>query len=498
MKYDFIVIGGGLGGLVSAIILGMEKKKVLVLEQHNKPGGYLHSFYRKGHRFETGFHFAPALDEDQILALYWKYLGIYDTLELVPYDKNHLHSLVFPDRTFKMPCGFDNLEEMLKSTFPGESPAISVYFDKMKEIKHYFSYFNRDHREDPRGKRQSFEISIKEYLDSLGMSNTLQTLLTSHSFLYGVPPSQTPLGIHAIVFNAVYSSVYDLKGGGDGLCSALTRRIGELGGVIQYKKKVTVIDTEDKKIKGVKTEDGAYYKTEQIVCNINPQSALDLFQEKVFRKIYTGRIKDMENSLSHFGLYCTVEKDMGEVKHDVFSFPSYDIEGLYKNPASAPTGNFFLYVTFPTARTGTSGGQHIMETISADSWNNYRSWEKSSFGKRPADYKAFKEQIKEKVLDKTYTLFPDLKGKLGIVEASTPLTNYHFTRSPEGSIYALQHTMEQVRSPVKARTKLPGFYFTGQSLLFPGILGVTITAFVTCSAILGTDYLFKRIDRQVR
>ncbi len=58
--------------------------------------------------------------------------------------------------------------------------------------------------------------------------------------------------------------------------------------------------------------------------------------------------------------------------------------------------------------------------------------------------------------------------------------------------------MEQMHAPIRARTKLEGFYFTGQSLIFPGIVGVTITAFVTTAEILGEEYLFKRIDEELK
>jgi len=39
MKNDIIVIGAGLGGLVSGAKLAKEGKKVLLIEQHTIPGG---------------------------------------------------------------------------------------------------------------------------------------------------------------------------------------------------------------------------------------------------------------------------------------------------------------------------------------------------------------------------------------------------------------------------------------------------------------------------
>jgi all-trans-retinol 13,14-reductase len=46
---------------------------------------------------------------------------------------------------------------------------------------------------------------------------------------------------------------------------------------------------------------------------------------------------------------------------------------------------------------------------------------------------------------------------------------------------------------VLPKTKIPGFFFTGQNVNLHGALGVTIGSVMTCSEILGYDYLIKKI-----
>ena len=55
-KYDAIVIGSGNGGLMAACTLANAGKKVLLMEQHNLPGGCATSFRRGRFEFEVALH----------------------------------------------------------------------------------------------------------------------------------------------------------------------------------------------------------------------------------------------------------------------------------------------------------------------------------------------------------------------------------------------------------------------------------------------------------
>ena len=56
-KQKVIIIGSGLGGLSSGVILAKNGYDVTVLEQGIQVGGCLQCFTRCGAKFETGMHF---------------------------------------------------------------------------------------------------------------------------------------------------------------------------------------------------------------------------------------------------------------------------------------------------------------------------------------------------------------------------------------------------------------------------------------------------------
>ena len=70
-KYDVVIIGSGLGGLLCANILSKEGKNVCVLEKQHQFGGNLQTFKRDGKIFDTGVHYVGGLDEGQNLHQYY-------------------------------------------------------------------------------------------------------------------------------------------------------------------------------------------------------------------------------------------------------------------------------------------------------------------------------------------------------------------------------------------------------------------------------------------
>ena len=55
-RFDAVVIGSGTAGMSAALSLATAGKKILVLEQHNIPGGCSTSFVRGRFEFDASLH----------------------------------------------------------------------------------------------------------------------------------------------------------------------------------------------------------------------------------------------------------------------------------------------------------------------------------------------------------------------------------------------------------------------------------------------------------
>jgi len=135
-----------------------------------------------------------------------------------------------------------------------------------------------------------------------------------------------------------------------------------------------------------------------------------------------------------------------------------------------------------------------LSIISPMMYEDVKKWGDSKHNERPQEYLDFKDERKERLLDLVEQKYPGLRSKIDYIEASTPLTYKHYTATHEGSLYGIKRDFQDpLKTNIAPKTKIPNFYFTGQNIDLHGVLGTTISAVLTCSEILGLDYLLKKI-----
>jgi all-trans-retinol 13,14-reductase len=113
---------------------------------------------------------------------------------------------------------------------------------------------------------------------------------------------------------------------------------------------------------------------------------------------------------------------------------------------------------------------------------------------RGSGYEAFKKQKAEKLLQYVFEKFPAMKNAIAAYYVSTPLTLRDYMGTDDGSMYGIiKDYNDPVKTLVSPKTKISNLLLTGQNIDIHGVLGVTVSAFLTCSMILGRDYLVRKI-----
>ena len=137
----------------------------------------------------------------------------------------------------------------------------------------------------------------------------------------------------------------------------------------------------------------------------------------------------------------------------------------------------------------------IYDLANSSSLDGAVIWTSALSGSVGADEAAmFAREKAREILSAVSSFFPELEEHVQEMFATTPLSYADYTGTPGGSAYGIvKDCRNPLTSLVPARTRISNLLLTGQNLNAHGALGVTLTSALTCSEILGMEYLAKKI-----
>lgn len=495
MIYDCVVIGAGLSGLASAVILSKNGLKTALVEKSDKTGPLVRGFRRRGHYFDTGFHHAGGIGKGSSGHLMLGYLGVSNHLNILPCDPDCFDIIRFKDSSFefRFPSGYEKIEDRLYGTFPDDRHAIDKYLTEIKRQCSLLPFLNLDADLNAMNILENVHgMSLDQFLSGLTDNRYLKSILSMHCLLNGVPPSEQGLNNYAYIVGPYYESVNYIDGGGFELINAF-EKAAIRNGTDLFPGSVAeeLLFSQSGDLEGIRLKDELILNCRSVISTIHPLHMLKMVPESRFRRSYVSRIKSLDETPSAFILYGISEADLSNLPgSNFYLIPDKEKDsGNFQKPLEERPFNFIINKSVLTE--GQTGDGFIV--IIPASIKEVEVWENSARGKRPKEYIAFKEEIKDRILKHVISFFPDLKGKIQAVDCSTPLTLRDYSGSPFGSMYGAKHRIEQYNPfPI---TRIPGLHLAGQSIVAPGLLGTMISAFLACGNILGHDFLRGEIKR---
>lgn len=250
--YDAVVVGAGIGGLVTANLLALEGLRVLLVEQHYMVGGYCSTFKRRGYTFDAATHFYPLLgNPDTLTGRLIADLGVTTGwVKMDPVDTFHL-----PDGSrFAVPADFDVYLARLKAEFPAESAALDSFFKAVREtymlgLLHYF-------RGRPLCQRLApyRDLTVRQALDRWFRDPKLKLLLTADCPHWGSPPGRTSFVFDSMLRLSYFLGNYYPSGGSQAFADELARCFEERGGHVLTSAEAKRIVVEGGAARGVEIE----------------------------------------------------------------------------------------------------------------------------------------------------------------------------------------------------------------------------------------------------
>lgn len=483
-----IIIGSGMGGLSCGVILAKHGYDVTVLEQGMQPGGCLQCFTRGGVKFETGMHFVGSADPGQTLYQLFDFLEVWPDVQLSRLDTSAYNIISFGGERFCFANGREAFIETMLRQFPAEADSLNRYFDVVQQVADVCGLNQMQSVQDSDVLMRYQLTSMGEVLRQTVRDPHLRDVLCGDLPLYAGVQDKTPFALHAQLMDFYNRSSFRIRGGSDRLAQSMIHTIQRYGGEVRTRSKVTRVLCDNTRATGVEINGSECLKADVLISAIHPQTLMPLLDTGMIRPAYRQRISVIPNTPSVFSLYLKFRE--GAVPYMNSNFFGYQASHPWLceqyDEETWPKG--YLYMHFcpdeasPWARSG------VVLSYMHDS--DCEPWTDTLYGRRGADYEAWKRQKAERILDVMERDFPDIRSQIESYYTASPLTYRDYNSTPEGSMYGIVKDVEAGPAyRISYRTKIPNLLLVGQNINSHGILGVLVGTMITCGNLLGPGKL---------
>jgi len=502
-NYDTIIIGAGAGGLASALCLARAGQKVLIVEQHDVPGGWCHSFTLNGQRFSPGVHYVGHIAEGKSTNEMLCGLGVANDMIFFEMNKKGYEHCHIGEDKFSMPAGIENLKTELSERFPEEKKGIHSYLTLVQDVHNQIALIPKmkgfmDHvtiafRTKYLGKYAPF--TLKKVIGWHIKDPLLKTILNVQCGDHGLPPFKASFIVHSVLMGHYIEGGFYPMGGGGGYVKAFTKKIKRYGGEIRTKAKVDRILIEENKAVGVKLENGEVIKANQVISNADPNiTYLGMVGEDNISRRLRKKLAKTKYSVTSLIMFLTLDIDVTKYGIDsgnVWKISEPDLDAVYSNLTKddISAGDEFngVFVSCTTLKDPASfnGRYHNFEIVTFLDYSSFEQFEKGKDYHTQA-YTEFKAKLKEKLLNTVEKLIPDAREHIIQAELGTPMTNNFYINSTRGNVYGTEKTLKGVGPfAFKPKTEIENLYLAGASTLSHGVGGATNSGIETAAKILG-------------
>ncbi|AUC59900.1 prolycopene isomerase CrtH [Cyanobacterium sp. HL-69] len=479
-KYDVIVIGSGIGGLVTATQLAAKGIKVLVLERYLIPGGSAGYFEREGYRFDVGASMIFGFGTEGTTNLLTRALDAVDMNMETYADPVQIHYHLPDNLDLKVHRDYDKFLQELYARFPDEEEGIKKFYDECWKVFNCLNtmellsleevgYLTRVFFQHPLaclGLVKYLPLNVGDIARKHIRNPELLKFIDMECYCWSVVPAdKTPMINAGMVFSdRHYGGINYPKGGVGQIALKLVEGLENHGGEIHYGARVTEIVTEGNCAIAVRLADGTEYQAERIVSNATRWDTFEKLIEKekpAKEKRWENNYKQSPSFLSlHLGVNAKVLPHGTECHHIIL-----------ENWSNLEAEQGTIFVSIPTLLDPSLApeGYHIIHTFTP----SYIDYWKGLSGEQ---YEYKKEEAAGRLIERLEKIFPGLDVGLDYMEIGTPRTHRRFLNRDNGTYGPIpRRKLKGLLSMPFNRTAIKNLYCVGDST-FPG-QGLNAVAF---------------------
>lgn len=508
---EYLILGTGLSALSFGALMAKSGRRVTLIEAHEYPGGYGHTFPQGPHyRFNAQLHYVWNCGKGQPVHQILQKLDLHDEITFESYDPDGYDRMRIPGYELDIPYDFEVLGDRLTALFPKFEDNFRRFLSRVRLIGQGIRHFDvfKNPRHLARNARslgclaQYHRMTLQQVFDTFGLPLEAQSLLASQWPDFLLPPAELSIISWVGLFTGYSRGAFYPTRHFEHVVKSLERVILEHGGEILYETRVVDFILEGNAMKGVIAEDQsnagerAEHFGENVVCNMDPQRAarmigFDRFSKRVRKRLH------YDYSHSNFMAYCVVEgidlENLGFARSNLFHSCDIDLNRAYYKmytlgDYSAPS----FALTTPSLHTNQPGtcqeGQHIIEFLTAANYQRFLELRISSRRK----YNETKQQILDTMIDLVEEHYiPNLREHVVFKTTGSPTTSERYCNAPRGNSYGSNMTPANMGlSRLGYHSSLRNFYFCNASAGYPGFAGTFATGARLYEKLTG-DYVFR-------
>ena len=506
MEYDYLFIGTGSAALTCASLLSNKGYKVCMLEAHDVPGGFAHTFERNGYHFCAQVHYVWGCDEGERIYEFLKRLGLEKEITFELFDKTGYDHMIMPDdKRIKIPYGWAELQKNIEEAYP-QTTGLEAFLKIAKALSkemaalprkiHWWDYLLKGLLYYPTLLRYK-NATVQDVFDTCGVSIEARTILTAQAGDLLLPPDKLSMLFYVGVLGGYNAGAYSPTKHFKYYIQRLARFITDHDGDLYFEEPVTKISTNNGSISGVTTVSGKTFTARNYICGMDPQKSAELIGWKHFPKYDQDKLK-YEYSDNGVMVYLGLKPgfdpaEYGLGNHNTWHCLDWDMNTMWEAGKKLDIERAWFFMSTPTMHSNDNGnvapdGGHIIELATFTPYAPF----KQAADQSHEDYLALKKEIAEKLIDLAQKYhIPDLRKHIAVKIVGSPTTSEDFCNSPYGSSYGAALSPKYTVSRLKADTPFPNLYWCNASAGIPGIYGTVSTGMELYMNLTG-DYFFKK------